>query len=250
MRHIRLLAGIGVLSLLLSLVALVPARVGVSTLLGPDSGASGLSGTVWRGTALHLSIAGVTIGPVNWQVKPWRLLRGQVAAAVEATVPDGFLNGTVAFAPGGSIAVDDLEAAAPLALLTPSTGAGGGQVAARLDSLAFEDGHVGTAVGTLKVAGFVLPVPTTGTELAPGTYSIVFDARDLPPDEPLTGTLTDEGGPLEIAATLTLTPPATYEINGTAKPRPGTPDELREALKMLGPATEDGGHALSIAGSF
>ena len=43
MRHIRLLAGVGALSLLASLIALIPARVALSALSGADSGASGLA---------------------------------------------------------------------------------------------------------------------------------------------------------------------------------------------------------------
>jgi hypothetical protein len=100
------------------------------------------------------------------------------------------------------------------------------------------------------VAGFVLPIQTAGAQLGPGTYSISFDADDLGPDEPLTGALKDAGGPLEIDGIVKIVPPRSYEITATAKTRPDAPAELRDALQMLGPATPDGGHALSLAGSF
>ncbi len=57
--------------------------------------------------------------------------------------------------------------------------------------------------------------------------------------------VSDEG-----PGTVTITPPGSYELTGTAKPRPGAPPELLNALKMLGPTTADGGHSLSLAGSF
>ncbi len=250
MRQIRLLAGAGLAALLVSLVALLPARVVFGVLGLPAGAASGLSGTVWRGTAERLSLGGVTLGPVRWTTRPARLLAGQVAADVEATLPDGFVNGTIALAMGGKIAITNLEAAAPLSWLAPAAGASGGQLAARFDKLVLRAGRVETAIGTLNVAGVVLPIPTAGRQLGPGSYSVAFDAQALGSEEPLTGLLSDTGGPLEIAGTVLLTPPRAYELKGKAKPRPEAPPELRNALQMLGPATPDGAHDLSIAGSF
>ena len=248
MRQIRLLAGAGFAALLVSLIALLPARVAFGVLGLPAEAASGFSGTVWSGTAQRLAVGGVTLGPVRWSARPLRLLQGQAAALVEATLPDGFLNGTVALGAGGKVSISDLEAAAPIAMLAPA--AGGGQVAARFARLAIKAGRVETAVGTLKVAGVLLPIPTAGRQLGPGTYAVEFDTESLGPDEPLTGLLTDAGGPLEIAGTVKFTPPRSYEITGQAKPRPEAPPELRNALQMLGPATADGAHTLSLAGSF
>lgn len=250
MRQVRLLAGAGLAALLLSLVALLPARVLFGALGLPAGAASGLSGTVWNGTAERLSLGGVTLGPVNWNARPSRLLTGQIAADVEATVPEGFVNGTIAVGLGGTIAISDLEAAAPMSWLVPTAGATGGQVAARFDKLAFRAGRVETAKGTLNVAGVQLPIPTAGRQLGTGAYSVAFDAEGLGSEEPLTGQLSDAGGPLEITGTLMFTPPRSYELTGKAKLRPEAPPELRSALQMLGPATPDGSHDLSVAGSF
>lgn len=250
MRQIRLLAGVGLAALVVSLVALVPARVVFGFIGMPPGTVTGLSGTAWTGTADRLSVEGITLGPVRWSVRPVRLLAGQVAADVVATLPDGFVNGTVGVGFGGRIAISNLEGAAPLSWLAPAAGASGGQVAARFDKLALKAGRIESALGTLKVAGVVLPIPTAGQQLGPGTYSVVFDAETLGPEEPLTGLLSDAGGPLEIAGTVTFTPPRSYELRGKAKPRPEAPPELRNALQMLGPATPDGAHELSVAGSF
>jgi Type II secretion system (T2SS), protein N len=109
---------------------------------------------------------------------------------------------------------------------------------------------VESATGNLQVAGVVLPIPTSGPQLAPAAYQVTFAADGLKADEPLTGDVKDSGGPLEIAGKVRITPPRSYELNGTAKPRPDAPPEVQNALQMLGPATPDGGHTLSIAGSF
>ncbi|MEO7387060.1 MAG: type II secretion system protein N [Gammaproteobacteria bacterium] len=250
MRGVRLLAAAGLAALLISLVSLIPAQVASRWLGVPANAASGWSGTLWHGEAHHLNVAGFEAGPVRWQIRPLRLLTGQLAAGVEATLPEGFLTGTVALGLGGGVAISSLEAAAPLTWLAPNLGANGGQVAARFDKLAWKGGRITAAIGTLTVAGVVLPVPTAGPKLGPGNYAVAFDAGSIGPEEPLMGVLSDAGGPLEITAAVKVTPPRSYEVDGTAKPRPDAPPELRDALRMLGPATPDGGHALSLAGSF
>lgn len=250
MRHTRLLATAGLIALVLSLVALLPARVAFALFGVPATAVTGLSGTVWHGEGQRLTLAGFALGPVRWQVKPSRLVLGQLAADVRATLPDGFLNATAGLSLSGRLALSDLEAAAPLFWLAPSLGSAGSQLTARFDRLVIHAGRVETAIGSLQVAGVVLPIPTAGPKLGPGTYVVTFDAQSLGPAVPLTGVLKDGGGPLEIAGTVKITPPRSYELTGTAKPRPDAPPELRNALQMLGPATPDGGHALSLAGSL
>ncbi len=250
MRQIRLLAAAGVVSLIVSTLALLPARIALALLGVPPNVATGVSGTVWNGAAQGLALGGLALGPVRWHAKPARLLLGQLAAGVEATLPDGFLNATVALSPGKRIDLSDLDAAAPLSWLAPALGRPGSQLTARFERLVMKAGRVETATGSVQVAGVVLPIPTAGPQLAPAAYEVTFAADGLNAQEPLTGVLKDGGGPLEIAGTVKITPPRSYELNGTAKPRPDAPPELRNALQMLGPATPDGGHALSIAGSF
>ena len=250
MQQNRLLAGAGIAALLASLVALLPARVALGVLGLPAGTASGVSGTVWKGSVEHLSLEGIALGPVTWTARPLRLFTGQFAADIEAGLPEGFINGSIGLGLGGTIHVSNLEAAAPLALLAPGASDAGGQIAARFDRLSFTSGRVSAATGTLKIADMALPIPSGGRQLGPGTYEIAFDTPRLEPDEALLGQLHDAGGPLEIAGTVKFTPPRSYELTGTAKPRPDAPAELRDALRMLGPATPDGGHALSLAGSF
>ncbi len=260
MQPTRLLVAASLSALLVSLIALLPARVAFGVLGVPATAVTGLTGTVWSGAVQRLSLGNMTLGPVLWHVRPARLLTGQLAAEVKATVPDGFVNATVALSLGGAWSASGVEAAAPLAWLAPAMGSAGlgsagmgnagSQLTARFDKLVVRKGRVEAAVGNLMLAGVVLPIPTTGPQLGPGTYELAFSADELGPDDLLTGALRDAGGPLEIAGTVTITPPRSYEVTGTAKPRAEAPPELRSALQMLGPATADGSHALSLAGSF
>ncbi len=250
MPRIRLLAGAGLVALLLSLVGLIPAHVALAIFGVPADTVSGVSGTVWRGSFQRLTINNVVLGPVSWQARPSHLLLGRLAGDVEATLPDGFLNTGVAVSLGGSLSLTDLEGAAPVAWLAPATGRDGGQLTARFERVELDGDRVDTAIGSLQVAGVVLPVPNAGPQLAPGDYAVTFDSRDLAPEELLAGKVTDSGGPLEISGTVTFTPPRSYELSGTAKPRPEAPPSLRQALQMWGPADPQGAHAIGFSGSF
>ena len=250
MRQFRLLTAVGSIAFLVSLVALLPARVAFALFRVPATAVTGVSGTLWHGEGQRVTVANLTLGPVRWEAKPARLLLGQLAADVGATLPDGFLNATVGLSVTGKVVIGALEAAAPLGWLAPALGGAGSQLTARFDRLVIHGGHVESAIGAVQVAGVVLPIPTTGPKVGPGAYEVSFAADGLKPDMPLKAALKDRGGPLEIVGTVTITPPRSYEVTGTAKARPDAPSELRSALQMLGPATPDGGHALSLAGSF
>lgn len=259
----RLLIGIGSIALLLSLVILIPARFAVS-LIGPPPGmVSGVSGTVWHGEIRHVVLGGqaqsapgstqagrLALGPVQWRVKPGRLLLATLAADVRAELPEGFLSTELALSARGVLTLNDLEAAAPMTWIAPGTADPGSQLSARFEQLAIADDRITAAVGSLRMAGVVLPIATRGGPLGPGSYTLTFDAGNVPAGQPLTGELKDAGGPLELTGTVLMTPPRSYEIRGTAKARPNAPPELRDALTMLGPALPDGGHALSLAGTF
>lgn len=250
MAQTRLLAGAGLGALLLSLLALLPARVGAPLLGLPRDAAAGFSGTLWAGTVERVVIGDTSVGPVHWDARFGRLLAGELAADIEATLPDGFLNGTVGIGFGGRIGLEDLEAAVPLALVAPAAGPAGGQVSARFDTAGFRKGRVTSAVGSLRVSGVTLPLPSAAGPPPPGTYEVTFASPEVPDDQPLTGQLRDAGGPLEITGTVAFTPPRSYVVDGTARPRPDAPPALRQALAMLGPATPDGSHPVSLAGSF
>lgn len=157
MPRIRLLAGAGLVALLLSLVGLIPAHVALAIFGVPADTVSGVSGTVWRGSFQRLTINNVVLGPVSWQARPSRLLLGRLAGDVEATLPDGFLNTGVAVSLGGSLSLTDLEGAAPVAWLAPATGRDGGQLTARFERVELDGDRVDTAIGSLQVAGVVLP---------------------------------------------------------------------------------------------
>lgn len=248
----RVLALVGTLVFVVALLVTAPARLVAFVLPSAGASAQGLDGTLWSGQARSLSLLGLRLDQVQWRLHPLRMLRGEVAAAVEAVVPGGFLRGDLFWRLAGSSGARDLEGGAPLRWLSPGTGAmtGDSQLSVRVETLELKDGWIRTAVGTLNLGDLTLPIPTLQGKLAPGGYSVGFDARDQAPDQPVKGAVRDLGGPLEVSGELELRPSREYVLNVSLKPRADTPAELSSALRTVGPRNPDGGYGFSLAGSF
>lgn len=250
--RLRWLAVAGGVALLVSLVMLVPARVAIGWLGLPPGMASGVTGTAWHGEIRHLALGSgrLILGPVRWQLKPSSLLLARLAAEVRAELPDGFVAADISLSAGGKLTLRNLEAAAPLTWLAPGVADPGSQLSARFDRLVLAKGWIATAVGSLQLAGVILPIPAGNARLDPGSYTLGFDAHDVLAGQPVEGQLKDAGGPLELSGTVKFSPPRSYELQGRAKARPNAPPEVGNALTMLGPALPDGTHQVSLAGSF
>jgi hypothetical protein len=248
----RTLLFTGLVSFSLSLLLLIPATIIHPLLTKSGAITSGLDGTIWSGSARTLSAGPLRFDQLRWRFEPWRLLRGELGAHIEAQLPDGFFSGHVSRSLGGTLAVRDLEAAAPLQALSPGMAAmtGNSQLSIRMQRIAWLDGWVETAIGTVQLSEVVLPIPILAGRTPPGNYVLSFDSESLAAGTPLDGKVTDGGGPLEISGVLNLTPPRNYELSATVKARNTAPPELVKVLQSAGPGTPDGGREFSLAGSF
>lgn len=247
------LAIAGGTTFVVAMVTGAPAALLAKPLASAGIATRALRGTVWGGEADGVVALGIRIDRLRWKLAPAALVTGRLAATVDARLPDdGFAEGRVTVGAGG-VALADFSGAAPLAALGPATAAfgGSGDVRVRLERVEWRDGWLAAAVGTVEAAN----VDTTfgavpGGSGPGGGFAVRFDAPEVAPGDPVTGAVTDTGGPLELAATLTLTPPGSYRIDGTARARPGAPPALASGLRLLGPDDGRGGHAVSLEGSF
>ncbi len=252
MRMQRTLLFAGLASFLLWLLMLIPANVILPLLTSSGAITSGMAGTIWSGSARTLTAGPLRFEQLHWQFEPWRILRGELSAHIEAQLPDGFFSGHVARTAGGRLIIRDIEAAAPLKALSPSMAAmtGDSQLSIRMQQIAWLDGWVETAIGTVQLSDVVLPIPVLAGRTPPGNYILSFDSESLAIGTPLTGKVSDGGGPLEISGVLNLSPPRNYELSATVKARDTAPAELVNILQASGPRTPGGGREFSLAGSF
>lgn len=248
----RILLYAGLASFGLSLLLLIPATILAPLLQKAGAATSGISGTIWSGEARTLTAGPLRFDQLRWRFQAWRLLRGELGAHIEAQLPDGFFSGHVSRSLGGRLVLRDVEAAAPLGALSPgmATMTGNSELSIRMEEIAWLDGWVETAMGTVQLSEVVLPIPVLAGRTPPGNYVLSFDSESLASGAPLTGKVTDGGGALEVNGLLNLSPPRNYELSATVKARDSAPAELVSILEAAGPRAADGGREFSLAGSF
>ncbi len=246
----RTLAGIGIASFIVFAVVWLPARVVTDRL--PDAWrASGPDGTLWNGSLQSIDIAGWRLREIRWQLSPASALLGRLAAHVETRVSGGALATDASISLFGAVSIDTLVADGPIAPLASRLNlpVSGGQYQVRIDALRIVDGWPTRLIGTGRVAN--VPLVITGAASGPtGNYTVRFDADTVPDDGRLTGQLADDGGPIEVAGRLDLTPPLNYTLQAGLKARPGAPAEITQALQFAGPTDADGRREFSLAGSL
>jgi Type II secretion system (T2SS), protein N len=242
----------GLAAFVLSLVLLIPASLLAPLLAKSGVVTSGITGTIWSGSARSLAAGPLRFHQLRWQFAPLRLLRGELGVHLDAQLPEGFFAGNVSRSPSGRLVIRDIEAALPLRALSAGMASmtGNSQLGIRMQQIAWRDGWVETAIGTVQLSEVVLPIPVLAGRTPAGNYIVSFDSESLAPGAPLTGKLADGGGPLEISGVLNLSPPRNYELAATVKARDGAPAELVTILQSAGPRTAGGGREFSLAGSF
>ena len=237
-------------------IAFTLARFPAATALDwfAPSGATfaGVAGTLWSGSAARLGVNGFSAESLRWQVRPTSLLLGRIRARVEARIPDGFISGDVVASPS-SVRFSDLRGGTSLPALAAVLPIRGmrGQASVALESLVLENGWPAEILGELKLARLETAplIPDGSGSLLPlGDYTVTF----LPVgDGRIAAEFADDGGPLEVAGTLSLDESRTYTIDALVEPRPGAPEMLVEGLKIMTAEPDaEGRRRLNLTGSL
>jgi hypothetical protein len=80
-----------------------------------------------------------------------------------------------------------------------------------------------------------------------GNYQLVFPDSST---APFSGQLRDQGGPLEVQATVGLGADRSWSLNGTVAERQGSNAGFRRYLEVLGSPDAAGRYPLSATGTF
>ncbi len=239
------LAAAGVVTFLLGLIILFPARVAYEMFVPDGVAVSGLSGSIWRGSARELSAGGIYVRDIEWRVKPLALLGGRFAVAVEAAPSGGFVEADVSLGLGGSIRMTDLNASLSLNSLSDLVGMGAlsGTANARFERLEFEDNFPVNANGSVELANVFAAVVAREPI---GGYLAEFQSAD----GVITASVEDTDGVFDIAGQLQLTPDRNYLFLGLVAPKDTTPARQREQMRFLGSPNERGQYELRLEGQL
>ena len=235
----------GLVTVIIGLVALFPARVAYQWASPPGIAIAGIEGTIWSGRALEGNVAGLYLRNIGWRMRPLALFTGQLAYAVEAEAESGFASADVAIGAGGRASLENLVASISLQSLQQVVGMPGleGAASARFERLEFEDGVPVAANGVLELADLRAPMvhrsPLGG-----------FRAEFFTQDASIVASVEDVNAVIDLAGSLTLMPDRTYQFVGQVAPIDKTPSELRDQMRFLGSPNERGNYEVRLEGQL
>jgi hypothetical protein len=86
----------------------------------PELKLSGISGTIWNGSATRAVVRGQALGRMQWQLPFARLLGGDPGVIIDLSGPGMKLSAAIARGEGDTLAVNDLKAEAEAGWLGPA----------------------------------------------------------------------------------------------------------------------------------
>lgn len=202
----------GLLVFAVVLVAYLPASWVVGRLPAELQLSCGdVGGSIWEGECREASWRGARLGDATWNFGRLAALRGRLVGDIDLR---GTLNARtdldLAFSGDGEFR--NLKASIPLdpQILPGAPADQRGNVTADLARLTLEKGAPRVVQGTIELTNLrqVSPQPM---EL--GSYRATFDGQPTP-DGAVEGQVRDLGGPFSVEASLLLTPPDAWALNG------------------------------------
>lgn len=247
MPGLRPILGLSLLGFVLGLIVGMPLRW-VVPLVSKSLRCDAPSGSLWSGACTNLSLDALNLGTVRWTLKPASLLLGRLGADVQVTQPGLAGSASLAIGFGGRVTAQDIDARISLGgpLLARFAASLRGDLTLDLDELQFDDGWVRVLRGTVDAADLQQLSPQP---LALGSYRMQFDSATDSAGR-IVGSLRDQGGPLDVDGTLTLTASPGYELQGTVLARPGAPPTLEQQIRFLGSPDGAGRRPFAQAETF
>jgi general secretion pathway protein N len=226
-------------------VILFPARVAYRMASPPLVALSGLSGTIWHGSAREFSTNGIYLRDLEWRIKPAGLLTGKAVYSVSGSPVSGFFDSEIALGLGGKLALSNLTASFPLQMLAEPAGVAGlrGNLSVQIDRLELVAGRPAALDGTADVAGLVVPM-VSRTSL--GGYHAEFFTQN----NGIVASIEDTDGVVDLAGSLQLNQDKSYSFVGQVVAKADTPASLKQRMEILPRTDRPGQHELRLDGSY
>jgi general secretion pathway protein N len=209
---------------------------------------AGLHDTVWQGGAQQIQYQDKRLASGLWELSPWGLMVGQVDVGITLLNDDSYLEAQLEMPiGGGDLSFSDVEGRMPVSqlqqLLATIPLPLEGELSLKLDKL------VVTSSGQLQRAEGRVVWYKAGVQLAEklqfGDLQMTLHSRD---EGVIEGLIHDSGGPLQLQATLTLSPDGSYQLQGQVKANETAAPALQNSLAMLGKPDSQGRYPLNFRG--
>jgi general secretion pathway protein N len=238
---------LGVLAFVAALVAVLPVRW-LSFLLPDQLHCGSLQGSLWNGSCNEVSLRDgsgppLTLQTLRWKLHPAALLRLTISADVSAKQQLGQLQASLSMH-RERISLEHLSASGTLdhSLLPVLPVGWSGRLEARDVTLVLDADKLLTLRGAASLHEL-----NDGRGVPYGNYVLEFPPQ---PNAPFAGQLRDQGGPLDLAARVTVNGDRSWQVDGTITARSGAPVAVQERLRALGTMDAAGKYPLSAAGTF
>jgi general secretion pathway protein N len=242
-RSKRGLITVGVLTLVLGLIIMLPARLAVHWFAPSEVAISGIQGSAWSGSASEASVAGIYLRDVRWKFAPLRLFTGALSYRLSATPVSGFVETDISVGFGGAVSLTGVSASLPLALFADVIGIRGleGSGSFKFERVQIVDGLAVVADGTMQIADLVVPI--VGLDSLGG-----YKAEFFTQNNGISASIEDTDGVIDLAGSLQVNTDRSYEFIAQVSAKPETPEGVRRQLRFLPPANDRGQQELRLEG--
>jgi len=233
----------GLLTLLIGLLVMVPARVAYHFVAPPGIAVAGIQGSVWHGAAREASAGGVYLRDLQWQLQPLAVLTGKLAYTVSAKPVSGFIDSRISIGLSGVATLTDLNASLPLSLFAGPLRIRGlsGSASLNFERIEITDGTASAADGVMQVANLIVPIVDRNSL---GGYKAEFFTQN----NGVTASVEDTDGVVDLAGSLQLLPDRSYQFIAQVVVKPQTPPSVQQQLKFLPPPNERGQQEIRLEG--
>lgn len=214
----------------------------------PNVRAAGLSGTAWSGQAKVLQIDGRNLEKLQWQLKPWSVLFGQLELDIQLDGADVAGRASIGLQPDGAIQLTDVDlslAAAEMSILFKVPVDLGGQFLVQLQSAELMGQKIQSAEGVIRWQRAALISPF---DQALGEFVAQLSTEAEGDQIEIRAQVKDEGGPLQLDGVAKLKPGGSYNFNGSVSVRDAQQKLLVQGVKAMGRPGKDGRTPLRYSG--
>lgn len=227
------------------MLATFPARVAYQWFAPAEIRLSGITGSVWNGSAAEGIAGGAYVRNISWHFKPMSLLSGKLAFQTSSNPVSGSINTELAVSPGGNLTLSALSGNVPLDSVHPTFQQSGirGDITLQFETIVISNGIPVAAQGSVIVTDFFVPDLSSSRI---GDFRADFQTID----GLVVGRVEDLSGVLDVTGTINLHQDGLYSFIGQVAPTPATPPSIVNQLRFLGSANERGQHEFRFEGKL
>lgn len=215
----------------------------------PTLNLSGLSGTLFDGSASAVSVQGRMVArPLHWTFSPLSLLAARLGFHVDGALDGLRFDGKVARTLGGEIAVDAMQGTGSLKGLLNLTGDTflpvDGDVVISIDSLRLANNFPKQLAGELRIGNVRWSLTKEPQLLGDFAIAIATEA------DVIVARVSPTAGPLDVGGEIRVMADRNYEVDLKVKAKPEATPAIQNLVRTLGEADTEGYFRIKTRASF